>query len=346
VAYTPFDGPINAQLTPADLQLLVTRQVAEGWFIEYKREFPDNQKIGRSIASFANMPGGGWYFVGVEAHRPTNIATKICGYDTTVTLDPIDKIRNVVKTNLDPVPVFHIQIVPLGPGRAVTVVHVPGEQDTPFITKDGRVYRRVADSSDPVHESDRYALDELIARGRSLKERYTEFCQDERDFSQGENETIWLNIYISPKPLGLIDRSELHADEAMSDLLEPGKVSYAVLESGDGSVTGHMNFNHAQHALDSIILRNFSAGRLYNNTLTAELFTDGRSKLFIPVVRELPFPAMHIEALQSPQVRMLMHGHLLDTYEDEIASFNVIALGDLCLKLGLGMAFYSGSRKC
>jgi len=67
--FDPFDKPIDS-LREEDLQTLVTRQVAEGLYVEYKREFPNrNEKIGWSLASFANTHGG-WYLVGNRCQCP------------------------------------------------------------------------------------------------------------------------------------------------------------------------------------------------------------------------------------------------------------------------------------
>src|SRR5207245_6674705 len=62
--------------------------------------------------------------------------------------DPIATLRESIRSGIDPVPVFFPQVVTLAPQRAVLVVYIPGEQDTPFITKDGCIYRRVSDRSD------------------------------------------------------------------------------------------------------------------------------------------------------------------------------------------------------
>lgn len=70
MAYNPFDVLAGEPLTPEELQKLVSRSVAEGYFVEYKSMPPTNEKMGRSIASFANTYGG-WYIVGVTTElRP------------------------------------------------------------------------------------------------------------------------------------------------------------------------------------------------------------------------------------------------------------------------------------
>jgi predicted HTH transcriptional regulator len=156
MAYSPFDRDIR-DLDENDLDLLIQNEVSEGYWVEYKSEVPVSKKIAKSIASFSNTFGG-WYFLGVEADKTKNVAKRICGLDLGKTPDPISSLRDSVKAHIDPTPVFHYKLVELKSGRAVLVVHIPDNQETPFITSDGRIYRRVNDSSDLVPESNRYAV--------------------------------------------------------------------------------------------------------------------------------------------------------------------------------------------
>src|SRR6266581_7747514 len=127
------------------------------------RIHPASTKIAKSIASFANTYGG-WYIVGVitDAH---NVAQSIPGFSLDECHDPIASLRDSIRLGIDPIPVFFPQVVTLAPKRAVLVVYVPGEQDTPFITRDGRIYRRVSDSSNPVPENQRLAVDHMVEQG-------------------------------------------------------------------------------------------------------------------------------------------------------------------------------------
>ena len=145
--FNPFDKPIGTTLTIDDLQLLITRSVSEGYFVEYKSQMQANEKIAKSIAALANTYGG-WYFVGVDADKTHNVATNICGFSLASWTDPIATVREVAKSRISPTPVFYPQVVNITNDLVVLVIYVPEEQDTPFITSDGKIYRRVADSSD------------------------------------------------------------------------------------------------------------------------------------------------------------------------------------------------------
>jgi predicted HTH transcriptional regulator len=60
--YSPFQKDF-VQLDASDLTAL--RTVAEGWYVEYKREVPNASSIAKSVSAFANTYGG-WLFYGIE----------------------------------------------------------------------------------------------------------------------------------------------------------------------------------------------------------------------------------------------------------------------------------------
>jgi hypothetical protein len=165
--YNPFSKPIGEPLALNDLEELIARSVSEGYFVEYKADFPANNKVGHSLASFANTYGG-WYIVGVKTDE-NNVAIDLPGLSLLSAPDPTSKIRDIAKSHISPVPIFQIQVLTVSSERAVVIVHVPEEQDTPFVTRDGRIYRRTADSSDPVHERDRYVVDQLVEHGHARR---------------------------------------------------------------------------------------------------------------------------------------------------------------------------------
>jgi predicted HTH transcriptional regulator len=60
--FYPF-GKSFIKVKEKDLELL--KSVAEGWYVEYKKEKQNGKKIAKSISSFANSHGG-IYFIGIE----------------------------------------------------------------------------------------------------------------------------------------------------------------------------------------------------------------------------------------------------------------------------------------
>lgn len=327
--YNPFDKPIGERLIVDDLQQLIKRQVVEGYTVEYKSTFQENHKIGKSIASFANTYGG-WYFIGVEADKTNNVATNICGFNLKDVPNPIDTVREIIKSHIDPVPVFYPQVVYLEKEQVVLVVYIPGEQETPFINKNGRIYRRQADSSDPVYEKDRYTLDRLVDNGREVAKRFGEFCQDERTFSEAEGQA-WVKIFLSPYPLGTINRFEIASEKVIEELLELSKTPIEYRASSTQH-WGYANFpfNFGQPTPNSVILQQVNLDSLAYNNTSVEFFRDGRAKFFIALEHQLIKTREDIEKLQSSQVKqVLSHIWGNDQYISHLSYLRFIDIGQL-----------------
>lgn len=283
MTYNPFNKEIGERLSSSDLQDLVSKEVAEGYFIECKRQLPKPIKIARSIASLANTYGG-WYFVGIETDEHHVIKT-IDGFPRGNYSDPISVIRETMKQHIEPVPVFFASVIELGTENLVLVVNVPGNQDTPFITSDGRLYRRTHDSSDPVPETSRYALDQLVERGRLASKRFAAFAQDSRTYSKADGG--WVKIFISPLPFGAIERNEIIAASSIRRLLARSRepvVFPLPRDHPELCITVNMPFNAAQTTAESVILKQVVAPQAALNPLSVELDRYGRAKLLIPIM--------------------------------------------------------------
>jgi hypothetical protein len=291
------------ELTEAHLNVLVTERVSEGYWVEYKQAFPDNRKVAKSIASFANTYGG-WFFVGIEASSADNVATQIAGFSLDQVQNPIDRLREVVKSHIDPIPLFHITLVRLSTGNAVLVVYVPGEQETPFVHKDGRIYRRVADSSDPIAETNRYAVDRLVDNGRSVTKAFERFCNDERTFSQGDNGG-WVNVYLSPYPLYPYFPREEDSLAAKAERYQALSLEPFPILLPDGALYGNGNipFDTVQSTANSVVLRQVTPGLFVKNSIETELYFDGRAKFLIPLPYLPKWDTNAIKKVQSGAIK-------------------------------------------
>jgi hypothetical protein len=282
MTYNPFNKPIN-DLTAQDLEILIQKEVAEGYSVEYKREFQPNQKTAKSISSFANTYGG-WYFVGIESNKNKNTASRINGISLKDVQDPADKLREIIKSSIDPTPIFYHKIVQLDDlDKVVLVVEIPDNQETPFITSDGRIYRRVGDSSDPVSETNRYAVDRLVDNGKDISREFEEFCQDNRTFSKSEENQGWVNIYVSPYPLGIVNKIEMLSEEGMERLISLSQTSLKYYLYGQEIGYGNFPFNSGKLGIGSVILRQVEPAKVGFNSPSVELFIDGRAKFHIPL---------------------------------------------------------------
>jgi hypothetical protein len=283
--FNPFKKSIREPLTPEDLQALIADSVAEGYFVEYKGTLPASNKIAKSIASFANSYGG-WYIVGVTTDGH-NVAQNMPGFSLDDCHDPIASLRDSIRSGIDPVPVFFSQVVTLAPKQAVLVVYVPAEQDTPFITKDGRIYRRVSDSSEPIPETQRLVVDRLAEQGRDHARAFQQFCRDPRTFSKGETSTPWVNIFLSPYPPEMIERFEITSQDGLERLLKRSRTPIPLVseDEKESRPLGNVPFQQGRAMLNSVFLKqiNPNANQVIQNSLSMELFDDGRARFFIPL---------------------------------------------------------------
>ncbi len=322
--FSPFKKSIREPLTSEDLQSLIVDSVSEGYFVEYKSILPVPHKIAKSIASFANTYGG-WYIVGVTTDGH-NVAQHIAGFSLDDCHDPIASLRDSIRSGIDPVPVFFPQVVTLAPKLIALVVYVPGEQDTPFITKDGRIYRRVSDSSDPIPETQRSAVDRLVEQGRDHAHAFQQFCQDPRTFSNGEASTPWVNIFLSPYPLGMIERFELTSQDGLEHLLKRSRETIPLVKGGNEASLplGYLPFQQGRAMLNSVFLKqiNTNANQITQNSLSMELFDDGRARFFIPlhIIKVTDGQRVSSE-VRARQVRAILEDHLHQDSDFYLAKF-------------------------
>lgn len=281
-SYNPFSKPLNSVLEIDDLEELINNSVSEGYYIEYKSEFVSNKKIERSIASFANTYGG-WYFIGIEGEKTNNRALNICGFSKDLFHDPIAKVRDIARVNLSHMPLMFPQVIDIDDDKSVLAIYIPEGIETPYITSDGRIYRRAADSSDPIYEKDRYSLDRLVDRGNKEQELFDQFCSDERTRSQAESEIPWLSIYFQPQPRKQFFVKDISSRETIQTLLDLSRNKYTIIRSLD-DVTSSVPLNYGHTSGSSIILRQVNSLKPYNNSVTMQIFSDGRTKIHIPFI--------------------------------------------------------------
>ncbi len=157
------------QLGEENLYELIDQQVAEGFLLEYKRDFPrNNVKLAKSIASFANTYGG-HIFLGVEADKVQNRPVEIVGMALENGLK--EKVKNIIRDYIQPLPLFRTRLIPLSrlPGRGVLVIHIPESSVTPHFVR-GQIYIRTAESAEPIPLSERFAIEKLIEKQKDAKE--------------------------------------------------------------------------------------------------------------------------------------------------------------------------------
>lgn len=206
VPYNPF----SCELEEVEVgSLAVLRSVAEGWHVEYKRESVPTKSIAKSLSAFANHYGG-WIFYGIEEEDSSNYARAFPGIEKNEVGKLLDNIRNAAKDSITPEPYYEYKVldgpalnIGLDHNRAIVIVVVPSGPDAPYIHADGKIYRRIADSSDPKSETDRFVLDNLWQRRKSARDKLATFLDSTPLVSQGEEQTSFIHLFLLNDPLGI-----------------------------------------------------------------------------------------------------------------------------------------------
>lgn len=176
--------------------------MAEGRYIEYKREFPDQHAVAKSIGSFANTHGG-YFFIGIADEDVTNIAKGQIGFDTNDRPQPKDDVRNIVRDHLDPTPDFTIHAIrrPDYTDYVILIVEVPESRNAPHIKSDGTIYVRTGEASNPIEpETDRWSVDNLYERREKWEQTVDDFCII--DFEDRLDRPV-IELFSVPSTLGI-----------------------------------------------------------------------------------------------------------------------------------------------
>jgi hypothetical protein len=80
-----------------------------------------------------------------------------------------------------------VEAVGLETGRSIVVVAIPEGPNPPFVHSSGRIYRRIADSSDPKPETDRAVLDGMWRKSEEVSRRLRNFVLGPTEKSHSDN---------------------------------------------------------------------------------------------------------------------------------------------------------------
>ena len=306
ITFNPFSKDIEL-VTATDL--LVLKDVAEGWYIEYKSEAFDTKKIGKSLAAFANHYGG-WIFYGVKGAKDgSNRAESFPGFEKHEVSLLIERIRNAAKDIINPSPYYEHKIVDgpcheigLNSDKSIVIVAIPSGIDTPYIHADGRIYRRIADSSDPKPETDRFTLDFLWQRGQRRRDKLTAFLEIIPILSGQDDETSFIDLFLLPDPLG--------ASGQQSKLDFP---TFRELMKTQRSPGFHIPCDNFYTMSEGYIARQINNNNPYRLVLTWRHYFSGFSIISIP--------------FSSIKITQLNAGHWLYGYEQEQAMIDIIKQG-------------------
>jgi len=278
--FNPFEKDFE-DVTQEDLDDL--KSVAEGWYVEYKREKPNAKEIAASISSFANSYGG-IYFIGIESDPKSRCAKGFDGVD-----DSPDVIRDSVRGNLNPFPYFETFAIGLRNGKKILMVVIHEGKDPPYIHSNGRIYRRQEAASDPIHETDRHSIDALYRKAQKFKEELEDFRQLDLAFCKGEEETPYLEIYINTVHFNHFTIKDFFKQENLRKLLNQFNTGFYVegQSSQRGiSISGNLRFDSVSTYYDSISLRSLKGQNLAYNGMTLIIDVFGNLKALVPLVEK------------------------------------------------------------
>ena len=205
--YSPFDKALH-DLQSSDLTIL--RNVHEGWYVEYKREVVNASALAKSLSAFANTYGG-WLFIGVKEQSKENpVADEFPGISEEDVDGILQSLRHSAADCLNPTPFFETTVLRgpgaengLAEGKAIIAVEIPQSHTAPHVHQDGRIYRRVADGSEPKPETDRFVLDQLWRRAEPIREMTRKWVERDPEFSKREEEMPYVRACYSVWTLGV-----------------------------------------------------------------------------------------------------------------------------------------------
>jgi len=184
--------------------LNVLRDVTEGWYVDYKQEILQIKKISKQLSSFSNQYGG-WLFFGV-IESDERKAGRFSGIPKESVESSLLRIREASTAHVNP-SVYYEEKVIYGPvseislekNSAIIVVYIPEGANPPYIDSSGSIYRRLADQSYPVKETDRHVLDKLWEKGSKRWMKTKEFIKRRRDITNPNTPVIYVHFLTNPR---------------------------------------------------------------------------------------------------------------------------------------------------
>ena len=275
VMYNPFNKNIS-EIEYEDLKKLIENEITEGWFIEYKGSFPkNNKKIANSIASFANSEGG-WYIVGIEENKNEIHPFEIVGFDLETNKKPDDKITNIIKHNINPIPYFESKLVEIPENKIVLVVQVFEGYDTPYISN-GSVYIRVDGTSEPI--KDRYQFEKLLDKKRFFEKKVNSFMDNKFFFDEYYTQP-YLEFYVYVNNPKKVLFEDFYSEEFFDNLKENFNTKVQLKDNLELSAS--FSFDNIYASVDSYMLRHVYDNNPLHTGITLELFKNGHLKLIFP----------------------------------------------------------------
>lgn len=289
--YSPFDTPFE-QLTETDLDVLIEKQISEGWYVEFKSDFPrrsgtvDSNKIAKTIAAFANTQGG-YYIVGISCTG--NLASEVTGIENPAAGNIEDQVSRIISSNITPVPFFQIKLIKLKSNSLVVLIRVEEGMSPPYITSQGIIYQRENNESVPI--KDRYIIEKMAEKAKLYEKRIDQFCKFDFAESKASSESRqgFLEVSLFPLPF---NASRLNAFESTDFFHRVAEIffnganfSFDLDDNYRKEISLTLGFNNIQSGSDHILIRPIKTNSIIDKQTSAQLYRNGGFKFMFPLSR-------------------------------------------------------------
>ena len=331
--YSPFDKPLE-RLQPTDLAAL--HDTKEGWYVEYKSELIPARSLAKSLSAFANTYGG-WLFLGVKEESKTNsVAGGFPGIHSSDVDALLQRLRHSIAEHVNPPPFFNSKVlrgpcpvIGLEADFAVIAVEVPQSLTTPHVHKDGRIYRRVADGSEPVPETDRFILDQLWRRDRPIRRIVRRWIKRDPEFSKAEQDIPYVRVLLCVDPWR---QKPMKLDTGFEQIRD-------VLTSRDDAIVS-IPYDTVYTTAEGFLARQVSANDPGTLALTWRMSRDLIGDVIIP----LPYRHAHNPSDLRPWLRGYAHSSkFIDLLQS--AGYTTVKVADLNLLMNILIATASKYRR-
>ena len=156
-----------------EIKSFCDQQISEGLRVEYKRDFPKNVDLAKSVCAFANAEGG-IILIGVEANKQSNVPTGIPGISMENGLE--EKVSSICLSHILPRIMPEIKLCPFkltdGTQRAVLFVRVSQSYTPPhYVWQTKEILVRVNCENE---RADLQTIEDLFERRKKIqKEDYS-----------------------------------------------------------------------------------------------------------------------------------------------------------------------------
>lgn len=161
------------------------QQISEGLRVEYKRDFPRNEDLAKSVCAFANTEGG-IILIGVEANKENNVPTGIPGINLIKGLE--EKVSSICLSHILPRIMPEIKVCPFNlideKQRAVLFVRISQSYIPPhYVWQTREILVRV--NCENVR-ADLQTIEDLFERRKRIRE----------EANNSSSSTFWSHKYL------------------------------------------------------------------------------------------------------------------------------------------------------